>query len=125
MLGSLLAGLAVVLGAFGAHTLKEKFKLEPSQLATFETGVRYHFYHAFAVLLCGVMMKIFNTADYKMPAYIFTLGILFFSGSLYLMATKTITGIGEAKWLGPITPLGGLCFIVAWALFLIQCKNKI
>ncbi len=115
-LGSLLALLGVILGAFGAHSLEAK--LSADQLATFETGVRYQFYHSFALILLGIVAhqhphKVFQTAG-----WMFALGILFFSGSIYLLACRDMLGISGWRWLGPITPLGGTLFIIGWGCFL-------
>lgn len=105
------AGLAVILGAFGAHALKAR--LTPDQLQTFETGVRYQMYHALALFVCAWLI------DRGLPGAsaaggLFLAGILLFSGSLYLLATRELTGLNSWRWLGPVTPLGGLCFIAGW-----------
>lgn len=108
--GALLAGLGVVLGAFGAHGLKER--LTPDLMAIYQTAVQYHFYHAFGLLMLGLFVAWRGDSGLATgAAWAFALGILLFSGSLYLLA---FTG---AKWLGAITPIGGLAFIVGWALF--------
>ncbi len=117
----LLGGLAIVLGAFGAHALKKY--LDASQLNTFEIGVRYQMYHALFLLLVA-NLNIPN--NYKMViAYLVLIGIILFSGSIYLLATSALTGI-KAKFLGPLTPLGGLFLISAWGylLFVIFRKNQ-
>jgi uncharacterized membrane protein YgdD (TMEM256/DUF423 family) len=107
LLGSISGGLAVVLGAFGAHALK--VSIEPSLLATFEIGVRYQMYHALALLAVATglarwsAMRMLATAGWS-----FVVGTALFSGSLYLLV---LTG---ERWLGAITPLGGLAFIVGW-----------
>ena len=101
--------LAVSIGAFAAHMLRDR--LSPELLNTFQTGVQYHMYHALALFGLGVMMINFPTANLlRISAYLMLAGIVLFSGSLYLLS---ITGI---RWLGAITPLGGVCFLVAWAL---------
>ena len=101
--------LAVSIGAFAAHMLRDR--LSPELLNTFQTGVQYHMYHALALLGIGVMMLNFPASNLlRISAYLMMSGILLFSGSLYLLS---ITGI---QWLGAITPLGGLCFLTAWAL---------
>jgi len=108
--GALNAGLCVMLGAFAAHKLKGQ--LAENLLHTFQTGVQYHFYHSFALLFLGVLMFQLNlqSNSLKFAGYGFLLGILLFSGSLYGLSFSL------GKWLGPITPLGGLCFIAAWLM---------
>jgi uncharacterized membrane protein YgdD (TMEM256/DUF423 family) len=109
LFGSLLAALAVMLGAFGAHGLKTK--LTPEMLVTFETGVRYHFYHAlglFAVALIAALLP--DSVPLRWAGYLMVAGIVLFSGSLYALS---LTGV---RGLGIITPFGGLAFIAAWLL---------
>ena len=125
--GFLFAALAVILGAFAAHSLKAylgdssndeiifKAKIDLQGLQNFETGVRYQMYHAFALMICGIIAKIYGESrSLKIAAILFILGIVFFSGSLYLLSTRDIIGMNSWKWLGPITPLGGACFIAGW-----------
>ncbi|MCB1665882.1 MAG: DUF423 domain-containing protein [Pseudomonadales bacterium] len=101
--------IAVSLGAFAAHGLKNA--LSPDLLATFQTGVQYHMYHALALLGVGVLSLHFpNQALLKTSGYLFMAGIVLFSGSLYVLA---LSGI---RWLGAITPLGGVAFLAGWAL---------
>ncbi len=105
---SISGALAVCLGAFAAHGLKARLSAE--LLSAFRTGVDYHFYHTFAIFVVALLLKyIGHSALLNAAGWLFVLGILLFSGSLYAMA------LGGPKWLGPITPLGGLCFIVGWA----------
>lgn len=111
-----LGALAIVLGAFGAHGLK-KF-LTNEQLVSFETGVRYQMYHAFFLLFVGTTT--FATDAQKKIVFILTiLGVLFFSGSIYLLNTASYSGINK-KILGPITPIGGLLLIFSW-IYLFYC----
>lgn len=114
-MAALLAAAAVMLGAFGAHGLKAK--LTPDQLQVFETGVKYQFYHALGLFLLGLLLPQHSSNPLLVYAgYAFMVGILLFSGSLYLLANKTLLGIEGWRWLGPVTPLGGLSFIVGWLL---------
>ena len=100
--------LAVALGAFGAHALKGK--LDDYALGVFDTAVQYHFYHSFALLAVGVIaLSQPQTVMLKSSGWLFFIGILIFSGSLYLLSFSGI------RWLGAITPLGGLAFIGGWA----------
>ncbi len=115
--------LCVMLGAFGAHGLKAK--LLPEQLQVFETGVRYQFYHTFALLVCGYFST--DKADmarFKIAAYCFLIGILLFSGSLYLLSNRDWLGIAHWRWLGPITPIGGTFFIVGWLIMAWAFQKK-
>ncbi|MBA3541471.1 MAG: DUF423 domain-containing protein [Deltaproteobacteria bacterium] len=98
-LGAINAAIAVAAGAFGAHGLKER--LTPHALEIFETGARYQMYHALAMILAGVLAA-------RAPGFVFQIGIVVFSGSLYALA------LSDVKVLGAITPLGGLAFIVGW-----------
>jgi uncharacterized membrane protein YgdD (TMEM256/DUF423 family) len=110
--GALLAGLAVALGAFGAHGLK---KLVPAEtVATFETGVKYQMYHALALLLAGLIAERLASVWLKRAAWCFLIGILLFSGSLYLLTALKATDSVGLGGLGIITPIGGVFFIAGW-----------
>lgn len=104
----ILAGVAVAAGAFAAHALKSK--LSESALEIFETGARYQMYHALGLLLIGILLLLAPSGQTWMTAagFAFLAGIVLFSGSLYGLS---LTGM---KWLGPITPLGGVAFMVGW-----------
>lgn len=107
-LASLSGMTAVIFGAFGAHALKNR--LDAYSLGVFETAVQYHFYHSLALLAVGVIaLQQPQTVLLKSSGWLFVLGIVVFSGSLYVLS---MTGV---KWLGAITPLGGLAFIAGWA----------
>lgn len=110
--GAGLAGLAVVLGAFGAHGLKTK--VSPDLLEIFETGVRYHLFHAVGLILLGLLGFHYSPDVVHLPAILFATGILLFSGSLYLLV---LTGL---RWLGAVTPIGGLAFIAGWILLVVK-----
>lgn len=128
--GAILAGLSVILGAFAAHGLKKYLdsgQMDQQMLQNFETAARYQMYHAFALIACALLMKINGENRLlKIAGWLFAIGILFFSGSLYLLSTRTVIGLDNWKWLGPITPLGGLCFITGWLLLAVSVfrKNK-
>jgi len=107
-LGALAAGIAVALGAFGAHGLEQR--VTPERLQTFETGVKYHMYHALALLVVGWAAAQFPGWPLQAAGYLFLAGIVLFSGSLYLLV------LTDTPWLGAVTPLGGVDFIVGWAL---------
>ena len=114
VLGALNGALAVILGAFGAHGLKAR--VDESMLATWATASEYHFYHALALLLAGLLAKAYGVSNLVTAGWVMFTGMLVFSGSLYILV---LTG---QKWLGAITPLGGTALIIgwlmlAWALF--------
>ena len=107
LLGSVAAFLAVTLGAFGAHALRGR--LSPEMLAVFETGVRYHMYHALALILVALVMGRMSGWLIQTAGWCFVAGIVLFSGSLYALALSGVT------ILGAVTPIGGLAFLVGWA----------
>ena len=114
--GAILGFLAVILGAFAAHGLKKV--LTADQIASFETGVRYQMYHAFFLLIIGMSALI--PPKIQRLIYVFILwGIILFSGSIYLLATKDATGI-DISSIGFITPIGGLLLIVGWLLLILN-----
>lgn len=104
--GSLLLALTVLSGAFGAHILKEKISID--YLRIYEKGIQYQAYHSIALILIGLLGYNFPHQFLWFPALCFILGIILFSGSLYLLAVSNI------KWIGMLTPIGGLSFILGW-----------
>lgn len=113
--GAIFAGLAVVLGAFGAHALKQVIG---SYHSTWETAVHYQMFHALALLFVGLLGEKKNQQFLGIASLLFSLGIIFFSGSLYILA------ITHIRILGAITPLGGVCFIVAWFLIILNISKQ-
>jgi uncharacterized membrane protein YgdD (TMEM256/DUF423 family) len=111
ILGSVFGGLAVMIGAFGAHALRNILE-SSGRTETFETAVKYQFYHALALLLLGILMFNIKHPFFTYAGYSFTAGILIFSGSLYILC---LTGITK---LGMITPIGGVLLIAGWVLLL-------
>ena len=110
-LGGVLGFLGVAAGAFGAHALRDA--LPPERLAIWETGARYHLYHALALLAVAILVLLkgeANAAVFQWAGWAFTVGIVVFAGSLYLLA------LTDVRWLGAITPLGGLAFLTGWGL---------
>lgn len=107
-LGALSAGLGVALGAFGAHALKAR--LSPDMLAVWETGVRYQIYHALALLAVAWALTRWPGSAVQASGWLFVAGTLLFSGSLYALALSGVRGLGA------VTPLGGVAWIVGWAL---------
>lgn len=112
LMGCILGAIGVILGALGAHALKEV--LTASQLTTFEVGVRYQIYHAIFLLFVGGTSYLTDSTK-KTIAFLVLLGVLFFSGSIYLLSTNDLTAV-NFKFLGPITPIGGLLLISGWGL---------
>lgn len=116
VIGALLGALGVCFGAYGAHGLKNI--VTESQVATFEVGVRYQMYHAFFLLFLGICNFI-TEKKRKLITFLVLLGILFFSGSIYILTLKDLLEINP-KFIGPITPIGGLLLISAWLTLGIQ-----
>lgn len=116
-IGSLLAALAVISGAFGAHALRGKLTLE--QLATYETAVQYHFFHTFAILLVSMLLRFRNNIFLLYAGWFFAGGILIFSGSLYGLSIGSAANLPVGP-LGRITPIGGLLFILGWVAILVS-----
>lgn len=104
--------LAVALGAFGAHGLNDV--LLPNEKAVFETANRYHFYHTVMLVLVAILYARDESRMLRLAAFAFIDGIVLFSGSLYLLASKQLLGISTWTFLGPITPVGGVFFIIGW-----------
>ena len=114
---------SIILGAFAAHALKKV--IEPDKLAIFQTGVQYQFYHALALLGVAVLKLHFNDVNLNRATKLFTIGIFLFSGSLYLISLKDFLAFLPLGILGPVTPAGGVCFIIGWFyLFLFSQKNE-
>ncbi len=105
-LGAVLAGLAVATGAFGAHMLRPR--LTERMMEVFETGVRYHMFHSLALLFSGWAVTQYESSIFQKAAWAFCAGIFIFSGSLYVLA------LSEIRWLGAMTPIGGIFFLTGW-----------
>lgn len=116
-IAALLGALSVGLGAFGAHGLKKI--LDANQLATFETAVRYQFYHTLALLAVGILFQQYANNRMLWAGRLFLIGILVFSGSLYLLCL-----LPQFSWLGAITPIGGASFIAGWLCLLAGVMKK-
>lgn len=119
--GAIVAGLAVIVGAFGAHALPNRLEAAgvssdevARRLDRLEIGARYQMYHALAIVAVGLVQVTSRQPTAQLPAWLFVVGIVLFSGSLYAIAA---TGINK---FGMITPIGGLCFIAAWLLFALR-----
>lgn len=121
-IGALLGALTVTIGAFGAHGLKPL--LSEYQITIFEKGVQYQFYHTLAIMVVGLLLQ--QSPDnkwFKRAGWLFVAGIAGFSGSLYLLACRDLLAFSVA-WAGPVTPLGGLCFIAAWGMLALGVGNR-
>jgi uncharacterized membrane protein YgdD (TMEM256/DUF423 family) len=115
---SLLGALAVALGAFGAHALK---RIAPEAVVNiFETGVRYQFYHVFALIAAGILYRDFSNKWMLWAGNSFIAGILLFSGSLYILTYLKASAKSGFDWVGIITPFGGLAFIAGWICMFIS-----
>ena len=120
---ALLGALSIILGAFGAHALKEIFTTDLLQV--FETAVRYQMYHAFALLAVGILYKELSNKQIKLAGNFFIAGVVLFSGSLYALCFIEYQHLSSLLWIGAITPLGGLCFIIGWLLLFAGAVKKV
>ena len=126
-IAALLGGLSVALGAFGAHGLEsmvEAGKMQADDIRIFETGVRYQFYHNFALLAVGLGYHLLNPKLAKYAVTLFLIGMIIFSGSLYLLTLSEPLLGTRLSWLGAITPLGGISLIVGWIILFRATKNN-
>lgn len=120
-IAALLGALAVGIGAFGAHGLKPL--LNEYQIAIFEKGVQYQFYHALALLGVGILLqKNPESLWLRRSGWAFIAGIAGFSGSLFLLACRDLLPF-SVFWAGPVTPIGGLCFLAGWTMLLLGIKD--
>jgi uncharacterized membrane protein YgdD (TMEM256/DUF423 family) len=120
--GSSFAGLGVMLGAFGAHGLKRL--VAPETIITFQTGVQYQMYHAFALLLVGILYERLPHSLLSWAGALFISGIILFSGSLYLIVALKAADKQSLGPVGIITPIGGLLFIAGWVLVLMALLKR-
>jgi uncharacterized membrane protein YgdD (TMEM256/DUF423 family) len=122
-IGALLGAISVILGAFAAHGLKSRLPLDA--VAVFETGVRYQFYHAFALLILGLAADKLSPKWLNLSGKSFIIGVLLFSGSLYLLTfLKAAGATAMLKYAGIITPFGGLAFIAGWVFLFLASYKK-
>jgi len=117
-----LGAVTVALGAFGAHGLEGT--VSDKAVKTFETAVRYQMYHVFALALAGMIYKDFPNKWIRTSGIFFLLGILLFSGSLYLLTYASAIVSPNFKWVGPITPIGGLMFIAGWICLALGIRKR-
>lgn len=116
-IAALLGLAAVAIGAFAAHGLKAILPIE--RIAIFKTGVQYHYYHTFALAITSILFAYLPNKMLKYAAWSFIIGIVLFSGSLYLLACRDVLGISSWTFLGPLTPIGGVFFIMGWAMIFV------
>ena len=119
---AILGALSVAIGAFAAHTLKGS--ISDFALEIFETSVRYQFYHVFALLAVGIIYKEFPNNLIKWSGRLFIAGIILFSGSLYILTAIKASTLTGYDWIGAITPIGGLCFILGWIFLFLGISDK-
>ncbi len=122
-----LGAIAVALGALGAHALKNQLpggRITPDQLNGFDTGVKYHMYHTLAMVLMIILQQHFSSKFFRIAYRLFFWGIILFSGSLYLLCTRGLSGMEFLKVLGPVTPVGGLLFVAGWICLCVPAFNK-
>lgn len=119
---SLLGALAVAMGAFGAHALRGR--VPDVAINTFETGVRYQFYHVLALIMLAIIHKDFRNKWILLSGNLFVAGIALFSGSLYLLTFFSATSNPAFRWIGIVTPFGGLAFIGGWFCLLLGVISK-
>ncbi|MCB1068804.1 MAG: DUF423 domain-containing protein [Kiritimatiellae bacterium] len=117
ILGSFYGLSGIILGAFGAHALKAR--IDPSQLLSYETGVRYQLIHAVLILVLALWSRQYPAPLLQAAGYVMAGGVALFSFSIYLLATRTLTGLTGWAWLGPVTPIGGGLMIIGWSLILV------
>lgn len=120
--GAILGCIAVIFGALGSHALKQV--LLPEQLLSFETGVRYQMYHALVILVLAVVVNSKSSKLLLTTVNLFFLGIVLFSGSIYLLTLKNIIAADFLKFAGPITPIGGILLVIGWVLLVLEGLKK-
>jgi uncharacterized membrane protein YgdD (TMEM256/DUF423 family) len=121
-IATLIGALSVIMGAFGAHKLKEM--LAPEVLSSFQTGVTYQFYHCFALLAVGILYKRYQNQWMEWAGRLFILGIILFSGSLYLLTALEATKEIGLEGFGVLTPLGGLLLVAGWISFFLAIPSN-
>jgi len=120
LFASLSGAVCVALGAMGAHFLKEK--VSPESLQAYETAVRYQFFHTFAIIAVALLSEKISSKFLSLAGKLFIAGIILFSGSLYFLSLKSLMGVDETqmRWVGAITPFGGISFIAGWLMIFIS-----
>jgi uncharacterized membrane protein YgdD (TMEM256/DUF423 family) len=127
LFAGIFGAIAVSLGALGAHGLKEKMReglMTLDSLQAFDAAARYQMYHSIALLAMAFLIEKFSVKLISAAAYCFIIGIILFSGSVYILSTSDLLGLANVRWLGPITPIGGLFFVSGWILLGIAALKK-
>jgi uncharacterized membrane protein YgdD (TMEM256/DUF423 family) len=119
-IASLVCLISVIFGAFGAHALRAM--IDAASLENWKTATHYQFNHGVALFIVAILMLHVNNKLLKYAAIFFSLGILFFSGSLYFLSLRSLFSV-NLMWLGPLTPIGGLCFMIGWLCLFIAGFN--
>lgn len=119
--GSFLGALAVILGALAAHQVKKIYA--PNELQVFETAVKYQMYHSLALVLTGILYREFPVKQVRWAGALFIAGIILFSGSLYAICQLIFMDM-SAKFIGPVTPIGGVCLIAGWLFLAVGIAKK-
>ncbi len=121
IIASCFAILAVLLGAFGAHSLENLLSIKNA--TSYETAVKYQFYHSFAIYFCGFLIYLFPNKFFQTASKMFIVGIILFCGSLYLIVYLKTYNIQINSFIGIITPIGGICFILGWVFLILGLKK--
>lgn len=125
--GGISGAIAVSLGAMAAHYLKSQLQnglLTENNIQAFETAVKYHMYHSIVLLVLAFLSTVTESKNLIKAGYCFITGIILFSGSLYFLSTSTLMGLSNLKFLGLVTPVGGLFFIAGWTFIAFSFSKK-
>lgn len=120
--GAILGCVAVILGALGAHALKNVLTTE--QLGSFETGVKYQMYHAILLVVIAFVGKKSSSKYISTAINLMFFGVILFSGSIYILTLKNMLGLDYLKFVGPITPIGGILLVIGWFLLIVEGLRK-
>ena len=120
--GAILGTIAIIFGALGAHALKNV--LTPEQLSSFETGVKYQMYHALLLVMLSIMIKQIHSKYLLVAVNFIFIGVILFSGSIYLLTIKNLFTLDYLKFVGPITPIGGILLVIGWCLLIVEGLKK-
>ena len=122
LIAALSGAIAVIVGAFGAHALANK--ISETQLSSFKTGNTYQFYHSLYLIVIGILYKFEPSKKLRYAFWTGLFGIICFSGSLYILGCRDLMGLKSTAIIGPITPLGGLLFVISWVLVALNYLGK-